>query len=79
LWAKSSRFEESARPEEPEEIVGDGARCLGWERARWDSRWRSCWVIWIFTLTIDDPKAYTKPWKAELIPDTELLEFVCNE
>jgi hypothetical protein len=34
-------------------------------------------------LTIDDPKAYTKPWKAELhpelIPDTDLLEFVCNE
>jgi hypothetical protein len=34
-------------------------------------------------LTIDDPKAYKKPWKAELhpelIPDTELLEFVCNE
>ena len=34
-------------------------------------------------LTIDDPKAYTKPWTAELhpvlVPDTELLEFVCNE
>jgi hypothetical protein len=34
-------------------------------------------------LTIDDPKAYTKPWKAELhpelVPDTELLESVCNE
>ena len=34
-------------------------------------------------LTIDDPKAYTKPWTAELhpelIPDTELMEFVCNE
>src|SRR6516165_1789018 len=34
-------------------------------------------------LTIDDPKAYTKPWTAELhpelIPDTELIEFVCNE
>jgi hypothetical protein len=34
-------------------------------------------------LTIDDPKAYKKPWKAELhpelVPDTELLEFVCNE
>ncbi len=34
-------------------------------------------------LTIDDPKAYTKPWRAELhpelIPDTELMEFVCNE
>jgi len=34
-------------------------------------------------ITIDDPKAYTKPWTAELhpelIPDTELIEFVCNE
>ena len=34
-------------------------------------------------IAIDDPKAYTKPWTAELhpelIPDTELLEFVCNE
>jgi hypothetical protein len=34
-------------------------------------------------LTIEDPKAYTKPWTAELhpqlIPDTELMEFVCNE
>jgi hypothetical protein len=34
-------------------------------------------------LTINDPKAYTKPWTAELhpelIPDTELMEFICNE
>ena len=34
-------------------------------------------------LTIDDTKAYTRPWKAELHPelnpDTELMEFVCNE
>ncbi len=34
-------------------------------------------------LIMDDPKAYTKPWKAELhpelIPDTDLIEFVCNE
>jgi hypothetical protein len=34
-------------------------------------------------ITIDDPKAYTKPWTAELhpelIPDTDLIEFVCNE
>lgn len=34
-------------------------------------------------ITIDDPKAYTKPWTTELhpvlIPDTELLEMVCNE
>jgi hypothetical protein len=34
-------------------------------------------------ITIDDPKAYTKPWTvtvpAVLLPDTDLLEFVCNE
>jgi hypothetical protein len=34
-------------------------------------------------LTFDDPKAYTRPWtiaiNAELTPDTELLEYVCNE
>ena len=33
--------------------------------------------------TIDDPKVYTKPWSATevmiLIPDTELMEFACNE
>jgi len=33
--------------------------------------------------TIDDPKVYTKPWSANevmvLIPDTELMEFACNE
>ena len=34
-------------------------------------------------ITIDDPKAYTKPWTVtevlHLLPDTELLEYVCNE
>jgi hypothetical protein len=34
-------------------------------------------------ITIDDPKTYTKPWgatiRARLLPDTELLEFVCLE
>jgi hypothetical protein len=33
--------------------------------------------------TIDDPKAYTKPWNVAmplaLLPDTELLEYICNE
>ena len=35
------------------------------------------------TITIDDPKAYTKPWTVtetpHLLADTELLEFVCLE
>ena len=34
-------------------------------------------------ITIDDPKAYTKPWTvtehAHLLSDTDLLEFICNE
>ena len=34
-------------------------------------------------ITIDDPKAYQKPWTAkvgvELYPDTDLIEFVCDE
>ena len=33
-------------------------------------------------VTIDDPKAYTKPWmgtlKAHFLPDTELLEMTCE-
>jgi hypothetical protein len=33
-------------------------------------------------ITIDDPKAYTKPWtasmKMDLLPDTELIEFICE-
>jgi hypothetical protein len=33
-------------------------------------------------ITIDDPKAYTKPWKAtvhfEFFPDMELMESVCE-
>jgi hypothetical protein len=33
--------------------------------------------------TLDDPKAYTKPWTIKidmtLAPDTEMLEYVCNE
>jgi hypothetical protein len=34
-------------------------------------------------ITIDDAKAYTQPWTVTIgsviVPDTELLEFVCNE
>src|SRR5579859_3656259 len=47
-WAavnESIRLDKSARGREPEEMAGDGAKCLGWERAKWYSRWRSCWVI----------------------------------
>jgi hypothetical protein len=34
-------------------------------------------------MTFEDPKTYTRPWTihvdAMLVPDTDLLEFVCNE
>jgi len=34
-------------------------------------------------ITIDDPKAYTKPWTITepmvVLPDTDLIEYVCNE
>jgi hypothetical protein len=34
-------------------------------------------------MTVDDPKSYTKPWTVRvdqrLLPDQELIEFVCNE
>jgi hypothetical protein len=34
-------------------------------------------------VTIDDPKAYTKPWKVNLawrlLPDTDLIESICEE
>ncbi len=34
-------------------------------------------------VTIDDPKAYTKPWtiamELKYLPDTELLEYICGE
>src|SRR6266850_2523981 len=34
-------------------------------------------------ITIDDPKAYTKPWtvteQVRLLPETDLMEAICNE
>jgi len=34
-------------------------------------------------VTIDDPKAYTKPFtvrvEQRIMPDAELIEFICNE
>ena len=34
-------------------------------------------------ITIDDPKAYTKPFTVrvnqEIMVDTEMIEFICNE
>jgi hypothetical protein len=37
----------------------------------------------VVDITIDDPKAYVKPWTVtqvfELMADGELIEYVCNE
>jgi hypothetical protein len=34
-------------------------------------------------ITIDDPKAYTRPWAVrvnqQIMPDEELIEFICLE
>ena len=34
-------------------------------------------------ITVDDPKAYTKPWTVRvnqrILPDAELIEFICEE
>ena len=34
-------------------------------------------------ITIDDPKAYTRPWTVRvnwrLAPDEDLIEFICQE
>ena len=34
-------------------------------------------------ITVDDPKAYTKPWTVrhvqEIIPDSDIIEFICQE
>jgi len=34
-------------------------------------------------VTVDDPKAYTKPWTVKLNqtlqPDTDLIDFICAE
>jgi hypothetical protein len=34
-------------------------------------------------ITVDDPKTFTRPWTIkltqQLMPDTELIEFVCAE
>src|SRR5262249_30632411 len=40
-------------------------------------------TIWRLKVTIDDPKAYTKPWTATLhqvlVPDTNLLDYYCQD
>ena len=37
----------------------------------------------VIDVTVDDPKAYTRPWTVRLnqhiMVDNEMLEFICNE
>jgi hypothetical protein len=54
------------------------------DRARMTERIRrSNYGTLLVEITVDDPKAYTKPWtvlrRLSLVPNTELLEYVCNE
>ena len=45
-----------------------------------DAKWFAGHVA--YTVTIDDPKAYTKPWKNErtfTLMSTEILEYSCEE
>jgi hypothetical protein len=62
----------------------DNAGLPGTESLQVTERWvrRNLGEMDIIT-TITDPKAYTKPWTVtlplKLLPDTELLEYVCSE
>ena len=45
--------------------------------------WRTDYGNLEIDVTLDDPKAYTKPWTVRLhqllVPDTELLDYYCND
>ena len=54
------------------------------DRARVTERYRrTSYGFMEVEVTVDDPKAYTRPWtvtiKQRLMPDDELIEFVCLE
>jgi len=54
------------------------------DRARMTERFRrTSYGFMDLEITVDDPKAYTRPWsvtiKQRLMPDDELIEFVCAE
>jgi hypothetical protein len=54
------------------------------DAAKWTERFRRVNVGTLeIEITVDDPKAYTKPWTVtinqRLMLDTELIEFVCLE
>jgi hypothetical protein len=54
------------------------------DRARTIERYRrTSYGTMDVEMTVDDPKAYTRPWtvtiRQRLMPDEELIEFVCLE
>jgi hypothetical protein len=54
------------------------------DAAKWTERFRRpTYGTLEIDVTVDDPKAYTRPWTVRvnqrLVPDTELIEFICNE
>jgi hypothetical protein len=61
----------------------DNSGHMGTEALRLTERFhRRDWGHIDLQLTIDDPKAYTKPWNVNLqlnAADTELIEYVCDE
>jgi hypothetical protein len=75
-------------------VVETGSfRDLGWldvngspltDRARTTERFRrTSFGAMEVEITVDDPRAYTRPWtvtvRHRLLPDDELIEFVCRE
>ena len=62
----------------------DNGGHMGTEAMRLTERFhRRDWGHIDLAITIDDPKAYTKPWTVNLefnaTPDSELIEYVCDE
>ncbi len=54
------------------------------DAAKWSERFRRpTYGTLEIDVTVDDPKAYTRPWTVRvnqrLVPSTELIEFICNE
>lgn len=54
------------------------------DKSKWTEKFRRTNVGTLeIEITVDDPKAYTKPWTVRLtqrlMPDAELIEFVCAE
>jgi hypothetical protein len=64
-------------------VTGSGRQALHRGAARDDTLQRKDFWHMNVEFTIDDPKACTRPWNAAvdvaLVPDTQLMEFICLE